>query len=135
MDQETDKGAIRMIESDQGSEIQGMFQHIATAASYPMFSFKIQPGKYKGRGATRHFVKNDRFPEGVNIAFPAWFVFIVGLPIIVTAVGGIDKLLSGIGLSQKEETAMEEVDRKAASWDWMFLPGGLARSLPGAPGK
>jgi len=105
--------------------VTGAGQMIAGAATYPMLHFVIQPGRWryekrkndKGKyvRGPRYFEPNPRFPEGVRFSIPSWFVLIVGLPVIIYAIGGIDKVLSGIEPNEKEEVSMWDAARAGAA--------------------
>lgn len=92
-------------------EVTGLGQTVAGAFTHPTISFRYQPGKFKRikKGGPKVFVPNVHFPEGVFYSFPAWLAALVGIPVLITAVGGLGKILSGIGLNTKEKSALERL--------------------------
>jgi hypothetical protein len=90
--------------------ITGAGQSIAAAVQRPMIAFKYQPGVYrrvpndKGRTKTKRiFVANPRFPDGLWISVPTWFMAIFGVGITLYILNRFLGLLDNFGTSKKED--------------------------------
>lgn len=94
--------------------VMGVGQWVAKGLAEPMFSFIIQPGKYKYpnrkklasgkvKMGKRKFIPSPWWPEGIRISFPTWFVFMVGIPVVIHFLGGFEKVMSGLGIEMTEE--------------------------------
>ena len=59
----------------------------------------------------RYFEKDARWPDGIDIHVPGWFVLIVGIPTLIFILGGIEKILSGLGLR-----SLTKDERSAMAW-------------------
>lgn len=92
-------------------EVTGLFQTATGAITHPMLDFTHYPGKWVGKKGDpkRHWVPSERFKDGIHWSFPAWFVAIVGISLLVTALGGISKIFEGVMPTKKEKKAIEDV--------------------------
>lgn len=92
-----------------GEAVTGIGQKVAAALSHPMLTFRLQPGRYKKHAGKKEFVPNPAFPMGIDFSVPAYVVLIVGLVVLVNAIGGLSKLISGLKPTTPEEQAMESL--------------------------
>lgn len=101
----------------EAKAVTGIGQTIAGAFTHPIISFRTQPGRFVGsrKDPNRKFIPNPRFPDGVYWSFPAWFVAIAGMAVLVRAMGGMEKILEGLEATDKEKKAMEDL-----TWESML---------------
>ena len=110
-----------------GEGVKGIGQMIASGMTHPFFHFRILPGSYKYphrkkdyrtgkvKMGKREYVPDPRFPDGITLSIPTWFVASVGLLVVIQGVIGLKKLLSGESLSLKEEKTLD-----LFKWGGMF---------------
>jgi hypothetical protein len=110
----------------QEEAVGGIGELIAQGVSEPMFRVRIQPGKYKYPNrkrlksgkiqmGKRQFVPSPTFPDGIILSFPAWFVATVGLAVLIYAIGGVEKIISGVKPSDEENEALNQLLLSAAN--------------------
>jgi len=118
-----------MAAQEAGKQITGLMQHVSAAATFPVIRVRVQPGHYRRdkKSHVRTFVPNPMYPDGVSLSFPAWLVLIVGLEVMSYGMTGLTKLMSGLGVSKKEHSALGLIaDKWSRSWSLGGILGGDA---------
>lgn len=101
----------------------GIGQTIATGLETPLLEFVIMP---TGKRALK------RFPDGIHVKIPAWFVLLCGMPLLARAMPGIFGGLFGDRVSGDAKKALDSIDKRIG-WGQGTAEGFLG-AVPGLSG-